>query len=57
MFTRPSSVGINGRTVLVNQSGGLPELESEIEVNDAPVSAWFYDETARRLIVKVAPQG
>jgi hypothetical protein len=41
--------------VLVNQSGSLREVESEAEVNDATSSAWYYDEIARRLIVKVVP--
>jgi alpha-glucosidase (family GH31 glycosyl hydrolase) len=53
MATRPSSVKVNGQTVLVNQSGSLPEMDSEAEVNEAASSAWFYDPLARRLIVKV----
>ncbi len=52
---KPKSVAVNGLTVLVNQSGSLPEMEIENEVNESPVSAWFYDEIARRLIVKVVP--
>ena len=56
MVNRPSSVGlVNGQTVLVNQAGGLPEMETEAEVNDSTASAWFYDPIARRLIVKVVP--
>ena len=55
MTTRPTSVAVNGRTVLINQSGSLREVESEAEVNDAATSAWYYDEIARRLIVKVVP--
>lgn len=53
--TRPSAVRFDGRTVLVNQSGGPPEGSSERDVNDAATSSWFYDPTARRLIVKVVP--
>jgi len=30
-------------------------MESEGEVNESAVSAWFYDAKARRLIVKVVP--
>jgi hypothetical protein len=52
---RPSSITVNGLTLLINQSGDLPEMDSENAVNEAPVSAWFYDEAARRLIVKVVP--
>jgi hypothetical protein len=55
MVSRPSSVAVNGLTVLVNQAGSLPEMESEGDVNGASQSAWFYDEVARRLIVKVIP--
>lgn len=51
----PSSVGVSGRTVTVNQSGSLRELESEAEVNGSAESAWFYDARARRLIIKVMP--
>ena len=40
----------------MNQGAGtLHELETEDEVNESAVSAWFYDEAARRLIVKVVP--
>jgi hypothetical protein len=55
MSARPSSVGISGRTVTVNGSGALPELETEGEVNSSAESAWFYDARARRLIIKVVP--
>jgi len=55
MLVKPSAVAVNGLSVLINQSGSLPEVESEGEVNDAASSAWFYDEKARRLIVKVFP--
>ena len=55
MSDKPASVAANGLSVLVNQSGSLPERESEAEVNDAASSAWFYDALARRLIVKVFP--
>ena len=53
--TKPTSVAINGRTVLVNQGGGLSEAESESEINGSPASAWFYDDVRQRLIVKVVP--
>jgi hypothetical protein len=53
---RPTSIRLNGQSVLVNQGAGtLHELETEDEVNESAVSAWFYDEAARRLIVKVVP--
>ena len=55
MAARPSSVWVNGQTVLVNQTGSLAESESEAEANDASSNAWFYDAVARRLIVKVVP--
>lgn len=55
MYSKPSSVGLNGRTVLINQPGTLPELSSESEVNEVLFSAWFYDEAAKRLVVKVVP--
>jgi hypothetical protein len=53
---KPKTVTVNGLTVLVNQSGDLPEMENEHEVNESEVSAWFYDAAAHRLIVKVIPQ-
>jgi hypothetical protein len=52
---RPTSVGIDGGTVTVNQSGDTPELGSERAVNASPTPAWFYDASARRLIVKLTP--
>ncbi|MEO8500170.1 MAG: hypothetical protein ABI565_04590 [Vicinamibacteria bacterium] len=52
---RPQSVGIEGGTVTVNQSGDLPEAGSERDVNASPASVWFYDAAARRLIVKLVP--
>jgi hypothetical protein len=55
MSSRPKTITVNGLTVLVNQSGDLPEMENENEVNESEVSAWFYDEGAHRLIVKVVP--
>lgn len=54
MPARPSSVWVNGKSVLVNQTGSLAESESEAEVNESLANAWFYDAVARRLIVKVA---
>lgn len=50
--SRPSSVGIDGMRVTVNQGGTVPEVSSESAVNGATASAWFYDSAARRLIVK-----
>ena len=55
MAAKPASVAVNGLTVLINQAGDLPELESEGAVNESTESAWFYDGVARRLIVKVFP--
>jgi hypothetical protein len=51
----PESVSADGGRVTVNQGGGLPRLSSERAVNGSRESAWFYDEAARRLIVKVVP--
>ena len=52
-FSRPTSVGIDGGTVTVNQSGDVREVGSEQAVNASSTNAWFYDATARRVIVKV----
>lgn len=49
----PTSVGIDGSTVRVNQGESIPAAGSEREVNGSPTSAWFYDAGARRLIVKL----
>ncbi|MBX7187347.1 MAG: hypothetical protein K1Y01_19545 [Vicinamibacteria bacterium] len=54
--SRPTSVGIAGATVTVNQAGDAPEVGSERLVNASPTSAWFYDASARRLIVKLVQQ-
>jgi hypothetical protein len=51
----PESVAISGASVTVNQGGSAPRLSSEAAVNGSPQSAWFYDASARRLIVKVVP--
>jgi hypothetical protein len=57
MDSRPSSVGIDGATVTVNQAGDTPEVKSEAAVNGSPTAAWYYDGGARRLIVKVPRSG
>lgn len=49
---RPSFVGIDGATVLINQAGDVPETSSEAAVNASTGAAWYYDAAARRLIVK-----
>lgn len=49
----PTSVGVDGTTVTINQGGAVPAVPSEREVNGAKTNAWFYDAEARRLIVKV----
>jgi hypothetical protein len=51
----PESVAVDGARVTVNQGGSLPRLSTESAVNGSRESAWFYDATARRLIVKVVP--
>ena len=51
----PESVGIDGATVTVNQGGSAPRLSTESAVDGSRASAWFYDDSARRLIVKVVP--
>ena len=55
VYARPSSVWVDGQTVLVNQTGSLAEMESEDEVNASLSSGWFYDAAMQRLIVKVVP--
>ena len=52
--TKPASVSISGRSVLINQAGTpLPEIEVEGDLNGSVSSGWFYSEIAHRLIVKV----
>jgi alpha-D-xyloside xylohydrolase len=49
---RPSSLSIASGVVRVNQGGNAAEVGSEAEVGAALRGAWYYDETAQRLIVK-----
>jgi hypothetical protein len=51
----PAAVLVCGTTVMVNGPPGQPPSESEDAVNGAAASAWFYDATARRLVVKAFP--
>jgi hypothetical protein len=51
----PESIGIDGASVTVNQGGSVPRLPTEAALNGSRASAWFYDASARRLIVKVVP--
>jgi len=51
----PDSVGVDGATVTVNQGGSLPRASTEAAADGSTASAWFYDDSARRLIVKVVP--
>jgi hypothetical protein len=53
--TEPTGVSLNGDVVQVGGDNGLPHLSDEDAVNRSPVSAWYYDAAARRLIVKVVP--
>jgi hypothetical protein len=53
--TAPESVGLDGATVTVNQGGSLPRFSTETAVNGSRSSAWFYDASARRLVIKVVP--
>jgi hypothetical protein len=55
MAVKPTSITANGLTLLINQSGSLPEMESEGEVNESTSTAWYYDAAAQRLIVKLFP--
>jgi len=56
--TAPRSVGVDaGGTLTVNQGGAVLQVGSEREVNGSSRSAWFYDATARRLIVKAIAGG
>lgn len=55
-WTRPTTaVGFDGAVLTVNQSGSVRQLGNERAVNGSSDSAWCYDETAQRLIVKVVP--
>lgn len=51
--SRPTSVGIDGATVTINQAGDVPEATSERAVNASVTSAWFHDAAAGRLIIKL----
>jgi len=51
----PESVAVEGARVTLNQGGNLPRLASEAAVDGSRESAWFYDASARRLVVKVVP--
>jgi glycosyl hydrolase family 31 len=51
----PGSVGVEGATVTVNEGGNLPRVPTEAAVDGSPSSAWFYDDSAHRLVVKVVP--
>jgi hypothetical protein len=51
----PDSVGVDGATVTVNQGGSVPRVATEAAVDGYPTSAWFYDDSAHRLVVKVLP--
>jgi len=55
MPVKPASITANGLTLLVNQSGSLPEMESEGQVNESTSTAWYYNAAAQRLIVKLFP--
>jgi hypothetical protein len=50
----PRAVAVDGHRVLVNQGGDLPRLAGESAVGASRESAWSYDATSRRLVVKVA---
>jgi hypothetical protein len=52
MNSRPSSVGVDGPSVLVNQGGDIAEVGSETLVNTSTHASWYYDAAARRLIIK-----
>ena len=55
----PFTVRVDGNTVIVNERDAGPRavhMTSEDAVNAAPVSAWYYDGSAGRLIVKVVAQ-
>jgi hypothetical protein len=52
---RPRSIATCGSAIVVNGDGdgGLSEVTSESAANGATQGSWFYDASARRLIVKV----
>jgi hypothetical protein len=54
----PRSIATCGHRVLVNgdPTGMLPPADSEVAANGATQSTWFYDETAKRLIVKAVDE-
>ena len=43
----PSSVGVSGVNVTVNQGGDLPAASGEAAVNGSKTSAWYYDAKAQ----------
>jgi alpha-glucosidase (family GH31 glycosyl hydrolase) len=51
----PESVAVVGGSVAVNQGGEMERAETEVDANGTDHSSWFYDVSARRLIIKVVP--
>jgi hypothetical protein len=49
----PASVGFDWLTVTVNQANNVHPVSSEDAVNGSTGNAWFYDTSARRLLIKV----
>jgi hypothetical protein len=52
---RAHSLGVECATVTVNQGGSVARLPTEAAVDGSSQSAWFYDEPAHRIVVKVVP--
>jgi hypothetical protein len=53
--TTPESVGVSGATVAVNQGGDMDRAGSEADASGNADSAWYYDASAERLIIRVVP--
>ena len=53
--TTPESVGVFGASVSVNQGGDMDRAESEADASGTDDSAFYYDASQQRLIIRVVP--
>ncbi len=53
--TTPESVGVFGASVAVNQGGDMDRVESEADASGTDDSAFYYDASEQRLIIRVVP--
>ena len=49
----PGGISASSGRVETDAAGTLPRLNSEAAVNGSATSAWYYDATAQRLIIKI----